>query len=249
MYLFRTFVQFVWYYKYYVRSKSLSYLNLKDVMKAPTFYVAILGSPWIHYDPEAIFTVQFLTDFSWFLLCRIEKHYVITPQNWFWNALSTLLPVLWQLKSEVALGGRWKPRSKTVHIAHQDQVATRIEHFWQWNPQLLSYVLWRDISFCIITHSFLAGVCWGPCNPSKWEADIWGWLEVRRSAIYFTSQWTSVCTELADSMVTLQCTGGTWGWLGVEKWQLCLQDTSRSAKCHWWAAVGHWVPLCVCAVL
>ena len=187
MYLFRTFVQCVWCYKYYVRSKSLSYLNLKDVMKAPTFYVAILGSPWIHYDPEAIFTVQFLTDFSWFLLCRIEKHYVITPQNWFWNALSTLLPVLWQLKSEVALGGRWKPRSKTVHIAHQDQVATRIEHFWQWNPQLLSYVLWREISFCIITHSFLVGVCCGPCNPSKWEADIWGWLEVRRSALlYYT---------------------------------------------------------------
>ena len=116
-------------------------------MKAPTFCVAILGSPWIHYDPEAIFTVQFLTDFSWFLLCRIEKHYVITPQNWFLNALSTLLPVLWQLKSEVALGGRWKPRSKTVHIAHQDQVATRVEHFWQWNSQM-SYILWREISFC-----------------------------------------------------------------------------------------------------
>ena len=113
--------------------------------KLQHFFVAILGSPWIHYDPEAIFTVQFLTDFSWFLLCRIEKHYVITPQNWFWNALSTLLPVLWQLKSEVALGGRWKPRSKTVHIAHQDQVATRIEHFWQWK----SSVLWREILYCI----------------------------------------------------------------------------------------------------
>ena len=50
-----------------------------------------------------------------------------------------------------------------------------------------------------------AGVCCGPCNPSKWEADIWGWLEVRRSAIlhYFTTQWTRVPTELADSMVTL----------------------------------------------
>ena len=23
--------------------------------------------------------------------------------------------------------------------------------------------------------------------------------------------------------------GGTWGWLGVERCQLCLQDTSRSA--------------------
>ena len=27
------------------------------------------------------------------------------------------------------------------------------------------------------------GVCYGPCNPSKWEADIWGWLKVRRSAL------------------------------------------------------------------
>jgi hypothetical protein len=39
--------------------------------------------------------------------------------------------------------------------------------------------------------------------------------------------------------------GGTRGWLGVERWQLCLQDTSRSAKCHRRAAVGHWVSLCV----
>ena len=28
-----------------------------------------------------------------------------------------------------------------------------------------------------------AGVCCRPCNPSKWEADIWGWLKVRRSAM------------------------------------------------------------------
>jgi hypothetical protein len=36
----------------------------------------------------------------------------------------------------------------------------------------------------------VAGVCCGPCNPSKWEADIWGWLEVRRSAmlIYTVNQ-------------------------------------------------------------
>ena len=33
-------------------------------------------------------------------------------------------------------------------------------------------------------------------------------------------------------------TGGTRGWLGVEKWQLYLPDTSRSAKCHRQAAVG-----------
>ena len=39
--------------------------------------------------------------------------------------------------------------------------------------------------------------------------------------------------------------GGTQGWLGVERCQLCLQDTSRSAKRHWRAGVGHWVSLCV----
>ena len=39
--------------------------------------------------------------------------------------------------------------------------------------------------------------------------------------------------------------GGTRGWLGVQRCQLCLQDTSRSAKRHWRAAVGHWVSLCV----
>ena len=26
--------------------------------------------------------------------------------------------------------------------------------------------------------------------------------------------------------------GGTWGWLGVERCQLCMQDTSRSTKWH-----------------
>ena len=39
--------------------------------------------------------------------------------------------------------------------------------------------------------------------------------------------------------------GGTWGWLGVKRWQLCLQDTSHSANCHRQTAVGHWISLCV----
>ena len=43
--------------------------------------------------------------------------------------------------------------------------------------------------------------------------------------------------------------GGTRGWLGVERCQLCLQDTSRSAKWHRQAAVGHWVSLCVWSVV
>ena len=46
---------------------------------------------------------------------------------------------------------------------------------------------------------------------------------------HFTAQWTSVHTELANSMVTL---GEPGGWLGVERWQLCLRDTSRSVKCN-----------------
>ena len=79
------------------------------------------------------------------------------------------------------------------------------------------------------------------CNPSKWEADIWGWLEVRRSAmIHFNERqrphWA--CRQYGH-------TGGTRGWLGVERWQLCLRDTSRSANCHRRAAVGHWISLCV----
>ena len=43
--------------------------------------------------------------------------------------------------------------------------------------------------------------------------------------------------------------GGTQGWLGVKRCQLCLQDTSRSTKWHRRAAVGHWVSLCVWSVV
>ena len=50
-------------------------------------------------------------------------------------------------------------------------------------------------------------------------------------------------------MVTLGETRGSY-WLGLERWQLCLQDTSScSAKCYRWAAVGHCVSLCVCSVV
>ena len=43
--------------------------------------------------------------------------------------------------------------------------------------------------------------------------------------------------------------GGTRRWLGVERCQLFLHDTSHSAKCHRRAAVGHWISFCVCEVL
>ena len=97
----------------------------------------------------------------------------------------------------------------------------------------------RPYAFLQSYHCTRAGVCCGPCNPSKWEADIWGWLKVRRSAmLHYTV--TSVHTGHS---------GRTRGWLGVERCQLCLQVTSHSAKWHRWAAVGHWISLCVCAVL
>ena len=46
-------------------------------------------------------------------------------------------------------------------------------------------------------------------------------------------------------LMTVGHSGGTWGWLGVKRCQLCLQDTFRSTKWHWRAAVGQWVSLCV----
>ena len=57
----------------------------------------------------------------------------------------------------------------------------------------------------------LAGVCCGPCNPSKWEAEFWGWLEVWRPALLcFTVNqrlhWA--CWQYGHS-------GGTQRWLGV----------------------------------
>ena len=100
----------------------------------------------------------------------------------------------------------------------------------------LQYSLWRLRPYKWLAGK--AGVCCGPCNPTKWEADIWGWLEVRRSAMlhYTVNQrlhWA--CRQYGHS-------GGTWGWLGVKRCHLCLQDTSHSAKWHQHAAVGHWVP-------
>ena len=55
----------------------------------------------------------------------------------------------------------------------------------------------------------------------------------------YTTQWTSVCTGLAYSH-----SGGTQGWLGVERYLFCLQDISGSAKWHQ-PAIGHLVSLCV----
>ena len=79
------------------------------------------------------------------------------------------------------------------------------------------------------------------CNPSKWGADIWGWVEVRRSAmLHYT---VNQCLHWACCQYCYS--GGIRGWLGFERCRLCLQDTSRNAKWHWRATVGHWVSLCV----
>ena len=93
----------------------------------------------------------------------------------------------------------------------------------------LQIIIQKLIFFCLFLEMIQAGVCCGPCNPSKCEADIWGWLEVRRSAMlhYTVNQrphWA--CRQYGHS-------GGTKGWLGVKRCQLCLQDTSHSAKWHW----------------
>ena len=127
-------------------------------------------------------------------------------------------------------------------------------------------------------YSRKAGVFCGPSNPSKWEAEIWGWLEVRRSATlqYTVNQRTEVrfASFLSSGFTTVinpperklakhtsvQCphwacwqeyghSGGTQGRLGVERHQLCLKDTSLSAKWHRQAAVGHWISLCLWSVV
>ena len=114
------------------------------------------------------------------------------------------------------------------------------------NVDYLKKPLWKKNFFWIFLQStHQVDMKLGPfartCNPSKWEADIWGWLEVRRSAmLHFNERqrphWA--CRQYGH-------TGGTRRWLGVERWQLCLRDTSRSANCHRRAAVGHWISLYV----
>ena len=68
----------------------------------------------------------------------------------------------------------------------------------------LNSVVWHYLHFW-------AGVCCGPCNPSKWEAEFWGWLDVWRPALLcFTvnqhPHWA--CWQYGHSE-------GTQGWLGV----------------------------------
>ena len=83
-----------------------------------------------------------------------------------------------------------------------------------------------------ISRRFLAGVCCGPCSSSKWEADIWGWLEVRRSAMlhYTVNQRLHWARRQYGHCV------GTRGWLGVETCQLWLQDRDSMPN---WYTINH----------
>ena len=122
----------------------------------------------------------------------------------------------------------YTPQSWTPNKNEEELLFSMIDLFWfVWTPKFQSSYYDRE------------GLKLGPfartCNPSKWEADIWGWLEVRRSAMlhYTVSQrphWA--CQQYGHS-------GGTRGWLGVERFHLWQQDTSHRAKWHRRAVVGH----------
>ena len=79
-----------------------------------------------------------------------------------------------------------------------------------------------------------SGVCCEPCNPSKWEAEFWGWLEVWRPAVKQRTHWA--CWWQYGHP------GGTKGWLGVWKraiwaaWyiqQLKALLASNNGICRW----------------
>ena len=63
-------------------------------------------------------------------------------------------------------------------------------------------------------------------NPSKWEDDIWGWLEVRRSSMlhYTVNQHPHWAFRQYGH------SEGTWGWLDIERCQLCMQCKVTSAS-------------------
>ena len=112
-----------------------------------------------------------------------------------------------------------------------------------WSPYFVHINVTSLHCFCTVLKTRLPGVCFRPCNPSKWEAGISGWLKVRRSAMlhYAVNQ----CPHWAYQQYGNSGAPGDGYWLGINRCQLCLQDTSCSAKWHRQARVGHWVLLCV----
>ena len=99
-------------------------------------------------------------------------------------------------------------------------------------PDLSNQDFWQNTWKLILFCSWPAGsILRGPVIQ---ENDIWGWLEVRRSALlYYTvnqhQHWA--CWQYGHS-------GRTQGWQGVWKRVLWLLDTSSSSKHSWWAVVG-----------
>ena len=139
-----------------------------------------------------------------------------------------------------------------------------IIHMFQWSKILIAFwiqgagsnvlgiiclIYRKEIFFLVFTlfcrlypmRLSAAGVCCGPYNLSKWEADIWGWLEV----VYTVNQCTEMrfASLLSSEFITaivvnfperklakrtsLHCshwacrwyghTGETQGWLGATK--------------------------------
>jgi hypothetical protein len=64
-----------------------------------------------------------------------------------------------------------------------------------------------------------AGVCCGPCNPSKWEARIWGWFEDGGSA-------AALCVTLNLSSAS------TWTLWGNPGWPGCLRKCDSGQGKH-----------------
>ena len=105
----------------------------------------------------------------------------------------------------------------------------------KWSKIFQFLYVWEMHLMCLPLH-----VSWGlmrACNPSKWKGDIWGGL------LCFTKYIVNHCLHWACWQYGHS--GETWGWLGAQRCQLCLQDTFCSAKWHRRAAVGHWISLCV----
>ena len=81
------------------------------------------------------------------------------------------------------------PRLKIVHDRYL--VPRNIKQFHQqeellnpWENSLVCECLGEKYSIDLSLHVFtLAGVCGGLCNPSYWEAGIWGWLSPGHCAV------------------------------------------------------------------
>ena len=60
----------------------------------------------------------------------------------------------------------------------------------------------------------------------KYSCSLWIWHRKPVSALNLPTVWSP---------------WGSPAWLGVKRWLLCLQGTSRREKCHRQSAVGNWL--------